>query len=93
MMHVGIKHPVRLEVVTDVDPTDFENVALEARGNDGSRITIIASRQRLRDALDHPKSQREQVEAMFVRDEIDVDTFEAEIGRELSRGPSWGFTR
>lgn len=89
----AIADPVRLEA--QIVRTDGNRWALVAEGADGSRLTIIASAERFLDAL-RPRSPRlhrshdepprhtlEQLEAMFVRGEISVETFEEQVEREL----------
>ena len=83
---VAICDPVRLYA----QPVGFDGDRWKfvAEGADGSRLTIVTSRQRFADAL-MPKglsgvaSEAEQIRAMFVRDEIDVEQLEQAVEREL----------
>src|SRR5262245_36209539 len=86
-INVGIKDPVRLHV----EPVGFDGkMALVAVGADGSRLTILASRERFQDAffprgLQGVLSEAEQVREMFIRDEVDVLELEKSIEREMGR--------
>jgi hypothetical protein len=83
-MNVGIKHPVRLTAsMVDVLGDD---VALTATAANGDRVTIVASRERLRDLfMDRPHMLA--VRGMFERDEISVEAFERELDRAMSDRP------
>jgi hypothetical protein len=85
----AIQDPVRLSA-QPVGIAD-DRWALTAVDANGNRLMIVASRERFHDAF-FPKSvfgpvmsEAEQVTAMFVRDEVDVDVLERTIERELRR--------
>lgn len=85
MEHWAIKHPTKLHA----EPLDSFNGlnewALVAEDDQGNRLTIVTTGDRFRDALWGKGLQQmthaEQVREMYVRGEVEIESFERALER------------